>query len=157
RSQLLAVCVLVLLVVFSCVDTLLTVLVPHYQPPWYGYVLMVATFTLNRIGLYRVAAPLLIAMFPAVVFGFVFIGDGPPSVCLSMLVLSRIVAAISLPIWGVAVLVLVNVCGIALAPLIEPGLGLDATTMIGSMAINAMTGILAMLYMHHRNGLEADR
>ena len=157
QSWLLGVSITVLTLLFVCVDSVLLIRVAGYRPPWFGYVTLATTLALNRSGHYRVAGALAVAMFPAVVFKIVYSGSTLPYLSLSFLAIGPMLGAIFLPIWGVALLTIANVCGIALVPLFVTGLVGRTPELLGPLAANAMVGILAALYMVHRNALEADR
>jgi signal transduction histidine kinase len=157
RSQSLGMCLAVLGSLFGCVDISLSLMVESYQTPWFGYVVMIATFALNRAGYYRFAAPMLVLMFPSVVFTVIYLGNGLPYVSFGYLVIAPMLAANFLPMWGVAALTLVDLCGIAAAPLYSPEVVTLAPQLIGPLSANAIVGLLALLYMHQRNGLERDR
>jgi signal transduction histidine kinase len=158
QSRLLGICLTVLLGLFTVVDASLVLTSPGYEPPWIGYGLLLATLALNRLGHYRPAAALAMAMFPLVGFGIVYTSHGPlPFLTFGYLLLGPMLGAIFLPIWGVALLTVANLCGIALAPLFLPELQGKLVQLIGPLSSNAMVGLLACLYMHHRNAVEAER
>jgi signal transduction histidine kinase len=157
RSQLLSVCLVVLGLIFACVDTVLSVSIADYRVPWFGYAALLGAFTLNRAGYYRIAAPIVVMMFPIVVFVLIYSGHGYPDVSFGYLVIAPMVAAIFLPVWGVGALTALNLIGIAITPLIEPFMISGLPQLIGLLSVNAMVGLLAWLYMHHRNALERDR
>ena len=73
---------------------------------------------------------------------------------LGYVALGPMLGAIFLPIWGVIALTIANMIGLALAPVFVPAEVHDGAALIGHLSINAMVGVLASLYMHHRN---ADR
>ena len=157
QSWLLGVSIAVLTLLFVCVDAVLLIRVAGYRPPWFGYLSLVTTLALNRSGHYRLAGALAVAMFPAVAFKLIYSGSTLPYLTLSFLAIGPMLGAIFLPIWGVALLTFANVCGIALAPLFVPAIAARTPELLGPLAANAMVGVLAALYMVHRNGLEADR
>jgi len=158
QSRLLGISLAVLLGVFIPVDTALVLTTPGYAPPWLGYAMLVTTSVLNRRGWYRAAAAIAMAMFPLVVFGSVYSGQAKlPFVTFGYLALAPMLGAIFLPIWGVALITVANLCGIALAPWFAPELAGRFSQLVGPLSINTMVGVLAGLYMHHRNGVEADR
>jgi len=157
RSRLLGISLAVLGLLFACVDASLALTLPHYTPPWHGYVLLTLAFALNRSGYYQLAAPLTVLTYPGVIFTITHSGHGMPFLSFGYLVIAPMVAAIFLPMWGVALITLVDLLGIASAAWFEPSLVADAPQLIGPLSVNAMVGVLALLYMHHRNGLERDR
>jgi signal transduction histidine kinase/ActR/RegA family two-component response regulator len=158
QSRLLSVCILVLTAIFVCVDVTLSLSAPGYQPPWLGYVLLVGTLLLNRAGRYRAASILVMAMFPLVGFGQVYLGTTTmPFLAFGYVALAPMLGAIFLPIWGVVALTLMNMAGVLLAPVFVSQLADQVPRLVGPLSMNAMVGVLASLYMHHRNGVEADR
>ncbi len=158
QSRLLGISLAVLLGGFIPVDTALVLTVPGYAPPWFGYGMLITSGVLNYLGRYRVAAAIAMAMFPLVVFGLVYSGQSTlPFVTFGYLALAPMLGAIFLPIWGVALITVANLCGIALAPWFVPELAGRFSQLVGPLSINTMVGVLAGLYMHHRNGVEADR
>jgi signal transduction histidine kinase/CheY-like chemotaxis protein len=158
QSRLLGISLVVLTGIFACLDTVLTLREPGYQPPWVGYLAMFTTIALNRAGFYRAAAAGAMSMFPLVAFGLVYSGHASaPMMTLDYVVLGPMLGAIFLPIWGVMALTLGNVIGIALAPVFVPAAANNGSALLGLLSLNSMIGILSSLYMHHRNAIEADR
>jgi signal transduction histidine kinase/ActR/RegA family two-component response regulator len=158
QSRLLEVCLAVLMALFVCVDLALSATTPGYTTPFIGYLLIVATFALNRVGHYRIAAAIAMAMFPLVAFGQVYTERAHlPLLTLGYVALAPMLGAIFLPIWGVVLLTAMNVLGIAIAGVVVPSLAAQRAMLVGPLSVNAMVGVLASLYMKHRNGLEADR
>ncbi len=158
QSRLLAVCIGVLTGLFVCVDLVLTATSPGYTPPWFGYALLAGTFVLNRAGHYGAASAVVMAMFPLVGLGQVYLGTtNMPLMSLGYVALAPMLGAIFLPIWGVVVLTVMSLVGILLVPVFVPALADQGASLLGPLSMNVMVGVLASLYMHHRNGVEADR
>jgi signal transduction histidine kinase len=158
QSRLLGISLIVLTLIFACVDTVLTLRTPGYRPPWIGYGMLVSTIVLNRGGFYRGAAVLAMSMFSLVAFGTVYSGEARvPMMTLGYVALGPMLGAIFLPIWGVIALTGANMIGLLLAPVFVPAEVHDNAALVGHLSINAMVGVLAALYMHHRNAIEADR
>jgi len=158
QSRLLGISLVVLTLIFACVDTALTLRTPGYRPPWVGYGVLLSTIALNRRGFYRGAAVLAMSMFSLVAFGMVYSGQTHvPMMTLGYVALGPMLGAIFLPIWGVVALTGANMIGLLLAPVFVPAEVHDNAALIGHLSINAMVGVLAALYMHHRNAIEADR
>ena len=67
KSRLLNIFLLPMILVFMGVDAVYLLTVPGYVPPWYGYVLLIASYLLNRGRFYRFAAFLTLVMFPFVI------------------------------------------------------------------------------------------
>jgi len=157
KARLLAICLLAMSGIFVCADAAFLLTIPNYTPPWPGYLFLLGTYWLNRRGKYAVAAPLSLAMFPVVVFGQLFVGTSANALTvLGFLTLSPLLGAILLSARGVGVLTLVNMCGIALMPLVVSQ-ELSPGESVGSLAAMAISGALAIVYMRHRDQLELDR
>jgi PAS domain S-box-containing protein len=97
-------------------------------------------------------------MFPVVALTHVALGrSADPSITLSFMALSPLVAALFLSTRSVLVFGLLNLCGVALLALTAPGRLPRAQSFFGTCAANAMTTALALLFIYHRNQREADR
>jgi PAS domain S-box-containing protein len=156
KARLLAICLLSMSAMFLCVDVVLLLSVPGYQPPWYGYLFLASAYWLNRAGRYGVAAPLVIAMFPIVVFAQVITGtSGNALMTLGFLTVSPLLGAVFLSKAGVVTLTAINVVGMLLVPQVTSSITLGQSA--GPLAVVALGGALAVLYMHHRDQLERDR
>jgi len=152
------VCLAVLTPSFLCVDVVLSLFTADHKPPLIGYVFLIGTFVLNRFGRYRVAALLCLAMFPVVGLSLVFSGKAAlPLATLTYIALGPMLGAIFVSMRSVVALTLLNITGIALASRIVPRVAEQGAAIIGPLAMNAMVGVLASLYMYHRNGVEGDR
>jgi signal transduction histidine kinase/ActR/RegA family two-component response regulator len=157
KARLLAVCLTSMTLLFVCADTAFLLTRPAYTPPWPGYLFLLGTYYLNRRGQYRIASALAIAMFPLVVFGQVLAGTSANTLStLGFLTLSPLLGAILLTARGVGLLTFVNVLGIALLPSVRPQQLMYAES-VGPLAAMAISGALAIAYMHHRDQIEADR
>ena len=158
QSRLLAQCLAILTLLFIGIDLALSLSTPGYAPPWIGYAFLFGTFALNRAGHYRTAAATAMAMFSLVAFGLVYSGASKfPLLTLGYVALGPILGAIFLPVWGVVSLTFLNLVGMLLAPAFVPELAARPALLVGPLSMNAMVGVLASLYMQHRNAVEADR
>ena len=157
QSRLLAVCIAVLTPIFLCVDIVLSTTTNH-KPPYIGYVFLIGTFVLNRLGRYRLAAALAMLMFPLVGFGQVFLETvSLPLITMGYVALGPMLGAIFLSIRGVVALTVFNVLTIMLASRLVPSVASEGAAVVGPLSLNAMIGVLASFYMHHRNAVESDR
>src|SRR6187399_3134020 len=157
-ALMLATSVLVLLGMFLSVDIAFLLTLPHYQPPWFGYLWLLTTYALSRSVQYRVGAVLLALMFPVVALAHVALGrSADPSITLSFMALSPLVAALFLSTRSVLVFGLLNLCGVALLGLTLPSRLPTAQSFFGTCTANAITTVLALLFIYHRNQREADR
>ncbi len=158
QSRLLSVCLAVLTPSFFCVDVVLSLSTADHNPPLLGYAFLLGTFLLNRLGRYRIAALSCIAMFPVVGLSLVFRGTAAhPLATLTYIALGPMLGTIFLSMRGVVVLTILNLTGIVLASRLVPRVSEQGAGIVGPLAMNAMVGVLASLYMYHRNGVEADR
>jgi signal transduction histidine kinase/CheY-like chemotaxis protein len=158
QSRLLSVCIAVLTPIFFCVDVVLTTTTKNHTPPWIGYAFLVGTFVLNRLGRYRAAASVAMVMFPLVGFGQIFLETvSLPLATMGYVAIGPLLGAIFLSIRGVVALAVFNVLAIALASRVVPSVRELGAAVVGPLSLNAMLGALASLYMHHRDGVEADR
>jgi two-component system cell cycle sensor histidine kinase/response regulator CckA len=157
NAQLLAVFLLVMIAVFLTVDTTYLVTVPNYLPPWYGYLFLFTAYGLSRTRHHRVAASLVVAMFPIVGLAHVLTGQAAnPVVTLGYLVLSPMVGALFLSVRGVTLLGVANAAGIASLPFVAPHI-IRFNQAIGPLSASVIAGVLAVVYMKHRSAIEAAR
>jgi len=158
KSRLLAILLLTLIALFLLVDIIRILTTPGYNPPWYGYLLFGSAYALNRTCHYRLAAGLLIAAFPMIIFT-VILND--PVVGLSRtvqyLVLSLFLASIFLSWRGLAVLATLNNVGMLLLPILMPVAIPTHILIVTPLAVNTVGAALALLFMRHRDQLERDR
>src|SRR6188508_1832129 len=120
-ALMLATCVLALLGLFLTVDLSFLLTLPHYHPPWFGYAWLLSTYALSRSTHYRAGAVSLALMFPVVALTHVALGrSADPSITLSFMALSPLVAALFLSTRSVLVFGLLNLCGVALLGLTLP-------------------------------------
>jgi signal transduction histidine kinase len=154
----LAVVLGVVIPIFLLVDASLLIGVPGYVPPWYGYLFLGFAWWLNRMGALHTAACLLVFMFPVVALSHVALGQSANvQMTLSFLAVSPMVAAIFLPLRGVAVLSGVNLSGILALPLVGAGPLRDVTVIASSFGVNALGAALSIAFVAFRDRVEADR
>jgi signal transduction histidine kinase len=157
RSRLLAAFLLVLFVVFGAGDAVSLLTIPGYRPPWYGYVILLAAFLLNRGGRYTAAAAVTLAMFPTVLLAVVLSGSRLPALNLVYLAPGVLVASILLSARGTAVFAALcegTILAVMLLPLPFPLSIREAATPLALVAITAGLSIVAIL---HRDRVERDR
>ncbi len=158
KSRLLSIFLLVMIFIFTCVDITYVLTVPGYAVPWYGYVFLLISYVLNRWRYYKIAAGLVVFMFPAVIFFSIFSGQANnPVVSLSFLVLGLIVASILLAARGVVFLAFVNLFVILMLPRIMPQIFPDVSVIIGPLAVLSISAALVLISMWHRDQVELDR
>jgi PAS domain S-box-containing protein len=158
RSRLLAAFLLILAVVFGAVDAAGLLSVPGYRPPWYGYVLLLGAFLLNRRAHYAVAATLTLAMFPIVVFSVVMSGRAAdPELNLTYLVLGVVLASILVTARGTVLFAALSLAGILLTPVLVPGIVPSLRIVVVPLALVALATGLSLVSMAHRDRIESDR
>ena len=158
KSRLLSIFLLVMILIFTAVDITYVLTVPGYTVPWYGYVFLLISYALNRWRYYKLAAGLVVFMFPAVIFSSIFIGHAhEPGVSLSFLVTGLIVASILLSPKDVVLLAFVNMFGILMLPRLMPHVFLNLSVIIGPLAVLTISAALVLISMWHRDQVESDR
>ena len=158
KSRLLSIFLLVMIFIFTVVDVAYVITVPGYSVPWYGYIILLISYALNRWGYYNIAAGLVVFMFPGVIFFSILSGQANnPVVSLSLLVLGLIVASILLTARGVVFLASVNLFGILMLSVLVPQTFSDSSVIIVPLAVLTIGAALLLVSMHHRDHLESDR
>jgi PAS domain S-box-containing protein len=158
KSLLLSIFLLVFIYIFAGVDIAYLLTVPGYAPPWYGYVFLVGSYALNRIGKYRLAAVLTISMFPIVVFSNILEGaSANPLATLYYLILSIILGSILLQKRFLILLALINSLGILLMMRYEPAYFPDIDTIVGPLSTMFIGVALVLISMVHRDQIEKSR
>ena len=154
KSRLLSIFLLVMIFIFTGVDITYVLTVPGYAVPWYGYVFLLISYALNRWLHYKIAAGLVVFMFPAVIFFSIFSGQAHhPVVSLSFLVPGLIVASILLSPRGVVLLAFVNMFGILILPRLMPQVFPDLSVIIGPLAVLTISAALcANFHVASRSG-----
>ena len=155
KSRLLAVVLGAMGLIFGGLDMIYVRTLPGYEIPWYGYLLLLVAFSLNRAGYYQLAAPITLAMFPMVIFSDVLLGRAPiPQVMLNFSVISIMLGSILLSRRGVLTLAVIEELGILATPFIIPqtlnGLG----SVAGPAATLAIATVLAFVFINQRDRLE---
>jgi PAS domain S-box-containing protein len=158
KSLLLSIFLLAFIFLFASVDAAYLLTVPGYVPPWYGYVFLVGSYILNRIGKYKLASGLTISMFPIVVFSNILQGSSAnPLATLYYLVLSIILGSILLQKRFLILLTLGNTVGILLLARYAPDLFPDTSTVVGPLSTLLIGSILVLASMFHRDQIEKSR
>ena len=158
KSRLLSIFLLVMIFIFTAVDVTYVVTVPSYTVPWYGYLFLLISYGLNRLGYYKIASWLIVFMFPAVIFFSIFSGQVNASVVsLSFLVPGLIVASILLSARGVVLLAFFNMVGILLLPRLLPQSFPNFSVIISQLAVLTISAVLVIISMYHRDQVESDR
>lgn len=158
KSRLLSSFLLILIFVFSGVDTIYLLTVPDYQPPWYGYIFLITSYLLNRSGRYSASAFLVSAMFPIVIFLNIASGEAAvPVISLYYLVSGLILAAILLTNWGVITLATISIAVILISPSLAPNQLNGFQSVIGPFSTILISTALLLVYMHTRDQIEKER
>jgi PAS domain S-box-containing protein len=158
KSLLLSIFLLVFIIIFAGVDIAYLLTVPGYVPPWYGYVFLVGSYALNRIGKYKLASALTISMFPIVVFSNMLEGaSANPLATLNYLILSIILGSILLQKRLLVLLAFVNSIGILLMIRYAPDLFPDTSVVVGPLSTLLIGAALVLVSMLHRDQIEKER
>ncbi len=155
---LLAAFLCLLFVVFGLVDVVSLLVVPGYNPPWYGYLFLLVAWFLNRSGHYTAAAVLTLAMFPVVILVWVASGGSEqPALSLAYLALGVQLAGILLPARGTVLFAALTALALLLTPLLAPGALPREYLLLHPLALVAVAAGLAVVSILHRDRLERDR
>ena len=157
KARLLSIFVLAMILIFINVDVLYLATVPGYVVPWYGYIFLFATYLLNRYGYYVVAANLVMCMFPLVVFGSLLGGESGQSSNLGYLLPGLILTSILLPSASVVMIALIDIMGILLLPVLDPGMALSVQMIVSPASVLIIGTVLIVISMRHRDQIERDR
>ncbi|NRA32948.1 MAG: response regulator [Polyangiaceae bacterium] len=158
RARLLAVCMVCLTVLFGCVDGIYLWRVPGYAPPWYGYAFLITTYALSRTSWHRLGALFAVLMFPCVAFTRVFLAGAQDGFSeLAFLSLCPLMGAIFLPMVGVAGVSAANLILLSSLPWLLPSTLPSVADVVVPIFATAMSTVLSLLYIHHRDRVELDR
>jgi diguanylate cyclase (GGDEF)-like protein/PAS domain S-box-containing protein len=157
-ARLIAIMLLLMIALFLVVDGYQLLTVPGYRPPWAGYLFLISAYALSRTALYQVAAVLMIAMFPLVIFTTI-LASAAPGVdrIVSYLVLSLFLGSIFVSWRGVMLLAAINLAGLLILPMIDPVRIPSYEPLVTPMAENLIGSALVLVSMRHRNQIERDR
>ena len=158
QSRLLATFLLVMTAGFGFMDVRGVMTLPDYHVPWYGYAFLLAAFVTNRFISYRLAAATTMAMFPVVLSHGVITDPATfPINSLNFLVLGILLGSIMLSIVDMAVYSFLLVATIALLPVFAPSSVPAFQSVVIPLTLNSMGAMLALVAMHNRDVLEAER
>ena len=158
RARLLARTLLGLIGLFAMVDVALLLNVPDYSPPWYGYIALLTSYSLARSRFARAAAVFVVLMFPIVGAIHVSIGESPDAMfTFGFLVLAILMATVLLSVRGVITTLGVNLVAMLGAYYYAPNAVGELRNLVGPMSINVLSAFLAVVYMRHRDRIEAER
>jgi PAS domain S-box-containing protein/putative nucleotidyltransferase with HDIG domain len=123
-----------------------------------GYILVLATFWMNRKGRLKTAAWITVTIMSIIIFGIAFDQNGDPATIyfLDYLFFPLMVAGIFLPAWSLWVVVGASFIGMGLAAWMIRGLEFE-TLLMGPAFYTVVTAGVIALYNHHRAALERDR
>jgi PAS domain S-box-containing protein len=158
KSRLLNTFLLSMVAVFIFVDGAYLFTLPGYRPPWYGYLFMMGAYLLNRGGIYRVAAFLALAMFPAMIFVDVLSGNASnPISALYYLVPGMVLAGILLSFRATGFFAVLEIIVILLMPVIAPEAFPHFHQIVGPVSSMAITAVLVLVSQWSRRRVEMDR
>ena len=158
KSRLLAIVLLTMIVVFAGVDSVYLATVSGYSPPWFGYVLLLGAFALNRSGRYDPAAVVTLAMFPLVVFSSVISGhSAEPTVTLNYLLLGVVLAGILVSIRGTIFMAAIEIAGLLIVPVLAPRAVPGYSAIVGPLSLIVVGSLLIVLSLTLHDQIESDR
>ncbi|MCC6300441.1 MAG: PAS domain S-box protein [Anaerolineales bacterium] len=158
NSRLLNLFLLIMIIVFLGVDGYYFSTIPGYMPPWYGYVFLLGSFSLNRGGYYRFSALLTLAMFPLVIFANITSGESAsPITTIYFLIPGLILAGILLTFQFTALFALTELLLVGSMPILAPAVIPNFETVVGPLAALTISGALVLVAIFHRDRMEADR
>lgn len=158
KSELLAVLLVVCILSFGALDTYSILSDPEYQVPWIGYLFLITSLILNRLGFYSFAAILTAAMFPVVIFGLSFHATNPSSATeLGYLVVGLILGSILLGYKGTFAISILVLCGMFILPFIAPDAFPTHRTLIAPIMVVFLSSVLLLYFIYLRNRIEAVR
>lgn len=121
-------------------------------PDVYGF--LIGAFALNRLGHYRTAAAVTLAMFPAVTFLRVLAGSDP-SLTFTYLVIGTIAASLLLDRRGAVLFDIACFSFLVLTPWLMPRQVPGWRTVLGAAILLAIGSGLSIILVIHRDELEA--
>jgi len=158
KSRLLAGFIITLVIIFTGVMIYYMIRFPGNRPPLYRYVLLLVAFLLNHYSRYRLAAILVVAIFPLVILINIYTGvEGNFGPSLRYLIVSLVLASVFLENFSTLVLTLINSIGIVLIPVLMPQLGISFASLVFPLTTNMVAGPMLVMMKHHRDRIERDK
>jgi signal transduction histidine kinase/ActR/RegA family two-component response regulator len=158
KAKLLSTLLVVMAVVFATADLASWLTRPGYLPPWYGYLLLLAAWLLNRSGRYLLAAGLTVAAFPIATFWQAASQVGADARdTLSYLVIGVLLTSILLSARGIVFFSGICLLGLALLPWVAPVAVPSAADIVSPLALVTIAAALAVVSIVHRDQIERDR
>ena len=161
NARLLSLFLLSMFGLFLLVNFSYSILIPDYSFPLadlIGYGFIFISYLISRSRYAKVAAILMIIMFPMNIYMNIWNGTSPNiAVTLSFLIPSYVLASIWLSEIGISIYGTLNIGFILLLPFIVPETIPDHSAIIGPLAVNVVGAVLVIIAMHHRNQIELIR
>ena len=161
NARLLSLFLLSMFGLFLLVNFSYSILIPDYSFPLadlIGYGFIFISYLISRSRYAKVAAILMIIMFPMNIYMNIWNGTSPNiAVTLSFLIPSYVLASIWLSEFGISIYGTLNIGFILLLPFIVPETIPDYSAIIGPLAVNVVGAVLVIIAMHHRNQIELIR
>lgn len=158
KSRLLNGFLLFFIAAFAGVDTFYLLLTPGYIPPWYGYLFLLTSYLLNRIGYFALASALTMAMFPIVIFANIVSGNSAnPLITLYYLIPGLIFGSILLSMQLAVVFTLVGLGIILAMPYLMPQVFTGLPAILGPLSSLVLCGVLVVISMWMRDEIEKER
>jgi PAS domain S-box-containing protein len=158
KSRLLNIFLLPMILVFVGVDAVYLATVPGYMPPWYGYLFLLGSYALNHTRFHRVAAFVVLVMFPIVISANIISGSAAsPLTVLYYLIPGLILGGILLSFWVTAIFALIEILVILWMPLVEPVYFGGFSSIVGPLSALVISAVLVLVSMQFRDRIEKDR
>lgn len=160
-ARLLSLFLISLFVLFLLVNLTYAIFIPDYTLPLadlFGYIFMAISYVISRSRYAKVAAVLMIIMFPMNIFSNILGGTSlNMPVTLSFLFPSYILASIWFSIFGIAFYGILNIGFIWLLPFLVPEIIPNFLVIVGPLAASVISIVLLMIAKNHRYAIEHAR
>lgn len=158
KSRLLNIFLLIMIVVFMGMDGYHLATTPGYTPPWYGYVFLFGSYTLNHAGFYRVSSLMTLVMFPIVIFINIVSGNSStPMTTIFYLIPGLILAGILLSFKLTTLFAIAEIAIMLSMPLAAPKSFAGFDSIVGPFSALLISAVLVLVSIRHRNNVEAER
>lgn len=161
NARLLSLFLISLFGMFFLLITLYFIFIPSYVLPLadlFGFILMIVLYVLSRTRYTKIAAVLMIAMFPANSYSNILSGTTfNPAITLSFLIPSYILASIWFSITGIVIFGTLNAGMILALPYLAPEIITEFSVVLGPLAVSVMVVVLLVISKNNRNQIENSR
>ena len=161
NARLLSLFLISLFVMFFLLITSYFIFIPGYVFPladFFGFILMIVLYVLSRTRYTKIAAVLMIAMFPANTYSNILSGTTfNPARTLSFIIPSFILTSIWFSIIGIIIFGILNVGVILALPYLAPEIIPEFSIVLGPLAISVIVMVLVIIAKNNRNQIENAR